>query len=58
MSLSAEDVLRLAHEKKCVTHKNIGRTPAAFLISMPFYLVMRYVRDGLTEYVSKEDRKK
>lgn len=53
--LTAQDLIRLAQEKKCVTFSfRSGRMPAAFLNCMQFNIVMRFLESGVYEYVKKK----
>lgn len=52
--LTPSDLIRLALDKKAVvTSAPKGRIPAAFLISMQFRMVMRYLDSGCYEYTPK-----
>lgn len=53
--LTAKGVYAMAIRRKAVIIPSINskRMPAAFLISMPFYLVMRYISNGVYEYKKK-----
>lgn len=53
--LTAQDLIRLAQEKKSVTITMGGRMPAAFLISMQFNRVMSYLDQGVYEYKKKKN---
>jgi hypothetical protein len=57
--LTAEDILKLALEKKAITipKASVSCMPAAFLQCMQFHVVMRFVNLGVYEYKKKNKSK-
>lgn len=53
--LTAEELDKLSIDKKSVSIPSINckHMAAAFLVSMPFRLVMRYINAGVYEYTPK-----
>lgn len=51
-NLTPKQLMNLAIKGKAVVMPTGGRTAAAFICSMPFNVVMRYLQRGMKEYKS------